>query len=175
MMAYLVVSPLSKLAETALRHSPRELVTLMNKGTAMERPAMIAENCHYYLEFNDINEPQDGLVAPTETEIYKLLDIAGNWNRSHPLLINCFLGISRSTAAAFLMACALQPQKSEADIAKLLRQNSATATPNKLMVALADEILGRGGRMSAAIADIGRGAEAFEGTPFILPIENQAG
>ena len=170
-MAYLVVSPLSKLAETAIRYQPRELITLMNKGTPMERPAMIAENRHYFLEFNDINEPQKGLIAPSETEIYKLLDIAKHWNRSYPLLINCYMGISRSTAAAFVIACALEQKKSEAAIARLLRENSPTATPNKLMVELADKILDRGGRMSSAIAEIGRGAEAFEGTPFILPVE----
>ncbi|CAM1641682.1 tyrosine phosphatase family protein [Bartonella apis] len=170
-MAYLIVSPLSKLTETAIRYQPRELITLMNKGTPMECPAMIAENRHYFLEFNDINEPQEGLIAPSETEIYKLLDIAKHWNRSYPLLINCYMGISRSTAAAFVIACALQPQKSEASIARLLRENSPTATPNKLMVELADKILDRGGRMSSAIAEIGRGAEAFEGTPFILPVE----
>lgn len=170
-MAYLVVSPLSKLAETAIRYQPRELITLMNKGTPMERPAMIAENRHYFLEFNDINEPQEGLIAPSETEIYKLLDIAKNWNRSYPLLINCYMGISRSTAAAFVIACALEQKKTEAAIARLLRKNSPTATPNKLMVELADKILDRGGRMSSAIFDIGRGAEAFEGTPFILPVE----
>ena len=170
-MAYLVVSPLSKLAETAIRYQPRELITLMNKGTPMECPAMIAENRHYFLEFNDINEPQEGLIAPSETEIYKLLDIAKHWNRSYPLLINCYMGISRSTAAAFVIACALEQKKSEAAIARLLRKNSPTATPNKLMVELADKILDRGGRMSSAIAEIGRGAEAFEGTPFILPVE----
>ena len=170
-MAYLVVSPLSKLAETAIRYRPRELITLMNKGTPMECPAMIAENRHYFLEFNDINEPQEGLIAPSETEIYKLLEIAKNWNRSYPLLINCYMGISRSTAAAFVIACALEQKKTEAAIARLLRKNSPTATPNKLMVELADKILDRGGRMSSAIFDIGRGAEAFEGTPFILPVE----
>ncbi|CAM1628952.1 unnamed protein product [Bartonella apis] len=170
-MAYLVVSPLSKLAETAIRYQPRELITLMNKGTPMECPAMIAENRHYFLEFNDINEPQEGLIAPSETEIYKLLDIAKHWNRSYPLLINCYMGISRSTAAAFVIACALEQKKSETAIARLLRENSPTATPNKLMVELADKILDRGGRMSSAIAEIGRGAEAFEGTPFILPVE----
>lgn len=170
-MAYLIVSPLSKLAETAIRYQPRELITLMNKGTPMECPAMIAENRHYFLEFNDINEPQEGLIAPSETEIYKLLDIAKHWNRSYPLLINCYMGISRSTAAAFVIACALEQKKSEAAIARLLRENSPTATPNKLMVELADKILDRGGRMSSAIAEIGRGAEAFEGTPFILPVE----
>lgn len=171
-MAYLIVTPLSKLANTAANHQPKELITLMNQGTVMERPSMIGESNHYYLGFNDIDEPREGLIAPTADEIFKILDIAKNWDRAHPLLINCYLGISRSTATAFLIACALQPQKNENDLAQLLRQKAPTATPNKLMIALADQILNRDGRMKRAIAKIGRGADAFEGTPFILPIDD---
>jgi predicted protein tyrosine phosphatase len=33
---------------------------------------------------------------------------------------------------------------------------------------LADDVLGREGRMVKAIGKIGRGADAFEGTPFVL-------
>jgi predicted protein tyrosine phosphatase len=35
-----------------------------------------------------------------------------------------------------------------------------------MMVSFADELLGRSGRMSEAVASIGRGADAFEGAPF---------
>jgi predicted protein tyrosine phosphatase len=38
------------------------------------------------------------------------------------------------------------------------------------VVSLADAALGRGGRMSAAIAEIGRGADTFEGALFELPL-----
>jgi predicted protein tyrosine phosphatase len=37
-------------------------------------------------------------------------------------------------------------------------------------VAIADDILGRNGRMVTAIAGIGRGEDAFEGTPFSLAL-----
>ena len=37
-----------------------------------------------------------------------------------------------------------------------------------MLIKLADEALGRDGRMRRAIADIGRGADAFEGAPFRL-------
>jgi predicted protein tyrosine phosphatase len=36
---------------------------------------------------------------------------------------------------------------------------------------VADTLLGRNGRMIAAIKGIGRGADAFEGTPFALEID----
>ena len=45
------------------------------------------------------------------------------------------------------------------------------ATPNARLVAVADDLLGRGGRMSAAIARIGRGAEVtWENAPFELAL-----
>jgi predicted protein tyrosine phosphatase len=37
------------------------------------------------------------------------------------------------------------------------------------LIAAADDLLKRRGRMIAAIQSIGRGADAFEGTPFHFP------
>lgn len=87
-----------------------------------------------------------------------------------PLVFHCWAGISRSTAAAYIAACALAPERDEANLALALRQASPSATPNARFVALADDILGRRGRMVDAIRGIGRGAEAMEGTPFMLQL-----
>lgn len=85
-------------------------------------------------------------------------------------MIHCFAGISRSTAAAFISACALAPQANEGAIARSLRAAAPSATPNARLVALADELLGREGRMIEAVRAIGRGADAFEGQPFTLDV-----
>ena len=86
------------------------------------------------------------------------------------MLIHCFAGVSRSTAAAYIAACALKPKRDEFAIARALRAASPTASPNTRLVALADDKLGRRGRMSEAIADIGRGDDCFEGAPFTLEL-----
>jgi predicted protein tyrosine phosphatase len=52
-----------------------------------------------------------------------------------------------------------------------LRSASPTATPNARIVSLADRLLGRDGRMVAAIETIGRGVLATEGTPFRLDVD----
>ena len=52
-----------------------------------------------------------------------------------------------------------------------MRAASPTASPNPRLVALADDALGRRGRMNEAIAEIGRGEECFEGTPFTLELK----
>jgi predicted protein tyrosine phosphatase len=100
-----------------------------------------------------------------------ILDFAGNWDRSRPLVINCYAGISRSTASAYIIAAALSPKRDEAELANTLRAVSPSATPNPRLIALADQVLGRDGRMIEAIKAIGRGADAFEGTPFALRID----
>ncbi len=56
-------------------------------------------------------------------------------------------------------------------IAQALRRASPTATPNIRIVSLADRLLGRDGRMVAAIETIGRGCLAEEAAPFRLDLE----
>ena len=56
--------------------------------------------------------------------------------------------------------------------AQHIRDRSPTATPNARLVAIADEMLGRKGRMTAAIARIGRGIDVvnWDGVPFRLDL-----
>ena len=70
-----------------------------------------------------------------------LVKFARDWDRKAPLLIHCWAGISRSTAAAFITLCALNPDIEELELARALRRASPTAYPNRLLVALADEAL----------------------------------
>ena len=169
-MPHIVVSPLSRLAESATRFGARDMVTLINIGTPVMRPLEIAEDRHLFLGFNDIIEPMEGMTLPAADHIESLLAFGKRWDRQAPLLIHCFAGISRSTAGAYITALSLNPALDEAALAQALRRNAPSATPNTRLIALADDILGRRGRMVDAINAIGRGEEAFEGTPFILPL-----
>jgi predicted protein tyrosine phosphatase len=85
--------------------------------------------------------------------------------------VHCYAGISRSTAGAFVTACALNPQRDESAIARALRDASPTAMPNIRIVSLADTMLGRDGRMIAAIRAIGLGTAAYASEPFRLDLE----
>ena len=164
------VCSLARIDETVAATGARSLVTLLNPGTPVARPAAIAAERHLYIGVADIIEAQLGHVLPAEAHVHALLDFAGAWDRAEPLLIHCYAGVSRSTAAAFIAACALRPERDESEIARALRAASPTATPNARLIALADAALGRGGRMNDAVAAIGRGAECFEGEPFALEL-----
>lgn len=169
-MTYLVVSSLADLPATVAEHGALDLVTLINANTVVERPAGITAARHLFLGMNDIVAELEGMTAPGETHLDDLLAFGRRWDRQKPLAVHCWAGISRSTAAAYILAIAINPALDEAALANELRRRAPSATPNARLVALADARLGRGGRMAAAIAAIGRGADAFSGTPFVLPL-----
>lgn len=165
------VCPLSQVDTTVTSTQADRLVSLLAPGTAMIRPSVILEQNHLWLSLHDIAEPQEGMTLPGEAHMRTLLDFAQSWNRAKPLVINCYAGISRSTASAYIIAAALAPSRDEGELAQALRRASPSATPNPRLVALADAMLGRQGRMVEAIRSIGRGADAFEGIPFALDID----
>ena len=149
---------------------PSHVLTLIGPETEQPVCAGIAPGRHRVLRVNDIVMRTPGLVAPDVQTVQSILDFAEDWDRAAPMLIHCLAGISRSTAAAYVLACARTAPGREAEIAAQLRDRSPSATPNILMVALADDVLERDGAMVAAIKRLGRGAEAFEGEPFELEI-----
>lgn len=121
------------------------------------------------LSFHDINEPRPGLVAPDAELVQSIIDF-GRGKQKYPMVVNCWAGISRSSAAVYVIVCDRNPGL-EREIAKELRRRAPAVTPNRLMVSIADDLLCRGGRMSDAIALIGRGADAFEGDPYRIPLK----
>lgn len=164
------VCSLSRLHQTVKETGARHVVTLLKDVELVQRPGGISSRNHLILGMDDINGPIEGYVAPADEHVARLIDFVRNWDRAAPMVMHCYAGISRSTAGAYVAACALNPQRDELTIAHALRRASPTATPNLRIVWLADRALGRDGRMTAAIEQIGRGVMAFEGDPFHLEV-----
>lgn len=164
----IVVSPLHEMDHAVARWSPSHVVSLLSP--AMEHPRLPASIAHLRLTFHDIAEPRTGLTAPTESDIGALLAFAKTSSVTRPLLIHCWAGVSRSPAAAYIVACSRTPPGEEQVLADELRRAAPFATPNRRVIALADDLLSRHGAMSDAIQRIGRGAEAFSGSTFTLDI-----
>jgi predicted protein tyrosine phosphatase len=164
------VCSLDRIGATVEATGARSLVTLLNHGTPLTRPAAIAPERHLFLAMSDILTTMDGHILPGEPHVAALLGFVAAWDRAAPLLIHCYAGVSRSTAAAFIAACALSPGRDEAEIAQAIRAASPTATPNARLVAVGDAMLGRAGRMSRAVEAIGRGEFCETGAPFALEV-----
>ncbi len=165
------VCSLARLHETVEDTGARHVVSLIGDEARIERPSAIEAENHLWLRLHDISAPLDGYIVPAEEHVADLLNFVRRWDRRAPLVVHCYMGISRSTASAFASVCALASHRDEASIAQALRRASPTATPNMRIVALADRLLGRDGRMIAAIETIGRGVMAAEGEPFRLELE----
>ena len=118
--------------------------------------------------FHDISEPKDGLIAVTRSDISRLIQVAKSWDRQDSLICQCWMGVSRSTAAALIVWAAIEPGRPPEEMAVMLRQEAPFATPNPLMIVYADELLSLGGRLVTAVQNIGRGAETDFGSPFML-------
>jgi predicted protein tyrosine phosphatase len=71
--------------------------------------------------------------------------------REAHLLIHCHAGISRSTAAMTALLMQADPEETEERIFERLVAIRPKAWPNSLMIGFADDLLGRGGRLAAAL------------------------
>jgi len=154
----LLIAPACEARRICREVRPSHLVRLVSPDRADDMTGVAADEI-LTLFVHDIVEPAPGRIAPGPAMIRTLLDFGRTWNGERPLVVQCWAGVSRSTAAAFIVACEKRPDVREIDLAAALRRAAPQATPNSLMVAHADALLARAGRMSAAVAQIGRGAE----------------
>ncbi len=149
------------------------LVSIINQDMMPKTPTDIAPEQHLKLAFNDISVATSGFVNADENHIITLIDFLNNWQKNapnSPILFHCWAGVSRSTAGAFIAANIVRGAGAEQELAKNLRQAAPFASPNKLVISLADQYLKRQGNMVKAINQIGRGSYTYGGMPFKLPI-----
>jgi predicted protein tyrosine phosphatase len=152
--AMIHVCSLARLHEIVEDTGARHVVSLIGDEGNVVRPQSVAADNHLWLRLHDISAPLDGYIMPGEEHVADLIRF-----------------VRRSTASAYASVCALNPQRDELGIAQALRRASPTATPNIRIVSLADKLLGRDGRMVAAVETIGRGCLAEEAAPFRLDLE----
>ncbi len=165
------VCSLAALPATVKATGASHVLTVMANVAQVQRPESVLAANHLKVQMDDITEQLEGFVVPTETHIELVLNFVRGWDRQAPLVVHCYAGISRSTASAFAAVCALNPHRDEIAIARQIRSASAIASPNRLIVSLADKALGRDGRMLRALDEIGPGSMTTEGRPFRLDLE----
>jgi len=101
--------------------------------------------------FHDAIEPEPDVILPEKRDVEAILAFAreAGDDLGH-LLIHCHAGISRSTAAMLMILAQAHAEEDERAVAQRLTRIRPQAWPNARMVGLADECLGRGGRLLAA-------------------------
>ncbi len=171
-MTGIIVCPLPSIAEIAVRHGAREMVSLIAEKQDFHRPGVIAADRHLKLAMNDIGFAGTGdLIAPSEQHVERLIGFVREWDQSAPIIIHCWMGVSRSPAAAAIAVLSLHPEEDDFELAARLRKVAPHATPNTRLIEIGDTMLGRGGRLVKAIKGIGRGAETNGRASFTLPLK----
>jgi predicted protein tyrosine phosphatase len=101
------------------------------------------------LLFGDTLDEESGA---TQADIKSLVTLAQDLRSARgKVLIHCEAGVSRSAAAALILyACWLGPGLEGEAMRRVLAQRPV-AIPNRRMVAIADHLLERGGRLLAAL------------------------
>ncbi|HLY07231.1 MAG TPA: protein-tyrosine phosphatase family protein [Rhizomicrobium sp.] len=169
-MSLILVTSLSAVEKTIAEYRPSHMITLLSPEYMIDTPRQIAAERHLRLAVNDVLEVWAGDSPPNETHVARLIEFGRTWDSEAPMLVHCLAGISRSMAAAYTLLCDRAPSGRELDIARELRARAAHACPNALIVALADQVLGREGRMVRAVATMGRGEIVVEGGCVELPL-----
>ena len=165
------VCSLAALPETVRATGASHILTVMANVDQVQRPESVHPVNHLKVQVDDITEQMDGFVVPSDSHIEQVLNFVRGWDRDAPLVVHCYAGISRSTASAFAAVCALNPHRDEIAIARQIRAASPIASPNRLIVSLADKALGREGRMLRALDEMGPGSMLVEGRPFRVDLD----
>ena len=129
---------------------PSHLVSLLTPDELPDTPQGLPPERHLRIGVSDIVEPLPGHILPDEGHIEALIAFADGWQRTTPLLVHCYAGVSRSMAAALILL-ALEAKGREAEVVALLADVAPHAWPNPRMIQIADRLLGRRGRLSAAV------------------------
>jgi len=105
-----------------------------------------------FMNFEDVNRDTDS-GAPTRDHVQRILDFTKNVNDG-VIVVNCFAGVSRSTAAAF--AILFQHHRCIETSVEMLLDVRPQACPNPLISKFADDILGCNGRLFEAAETIAK-------------------
>jgi predicted protein tyrosine phosphatase len=150
---------LDELADELESLRPSHVISILDPGDDQDDPLVFDETIRVLsLRFFDVHA-KGGMVGtmlsagdreeyPCVDHAHAIIAFGREIPRGSRVLIHCWAGVSRSTAAAYVLACMhLSPEEAMSLILNL----RPGAMPNRLLVRFSDKILGFEGRMVAAI------------------------
>ena len=149
----LIVSSLANAADAYARLKPGRVISLLSEDEVVPSFPGLPDDRH--LKLYVARESCAASIADAaKSRAREIIDFARMWDGEGDILIHCHRGVSRSTAAAFIILCMREPETSEVTLLRRLRCAAPHADPCPLFVSYADEILGRDGRMAEALDDL---------------------
>lgn len=147
---------ISSLAQ-ARKHKRRydAVITLEDPGCRLpDRLRFSAQPmpAHLVLQFEDVDDDSLGIRVATRQQVSDALAFA-QVQKAGSLLVHCYHGVGRSAGMGLAILASRLGNGSEAKALAQLLEIRPEATPNLVVVKLADEILGRDGALVSAVAE----------------------
>lgn len=141
-----------RLVHDLTHFAPTHIVSLIDPDLEDHRkPVFPSDAAIIQRPFWDVDSPR--AQAADATTIAALLAFLAEWRAAEAsrLLVHCHMGVSRSTATAYLaLALAAGPGREAAAFDRLLAVTTKP-WPNPLVIRLADDALGRNGALLAPL------------------------
>ena len=154
----------------ALELGATHILSLLGIEGVPQTPDGIDPARHLHIEVDDVPASFAGDIAPTMEHVTEFLDFARAWDRRGAMIVHCYAGVSRSTAAALSILCQYNPGR-EMEAAQALRRAAPHAKPNRRIIAIADRLLESDNRLVEAVDAIGQGSYEGGPTPLVeLPL-----
>lgn len=165
----LIVSSLDGACRAFAEHHPARVISLLAGDE--QTPCFEGLGADRHLKLCVDNESSGEAISATgRRRAEAIVRFLSSWDGEGDILIHCNRGVSRSTAAAFVVMCMRAPDADERTLASLLRKAAPYADPCPMLIAHADEILGRDGRMIEAIEDLPPPRTAIAAPVVTLPL-----
>lgn len=145
------------------------LLSLEDPEVVQETPAWFNGE-HRHLTFHDVESTAEAkllfAVAPTRAQVAEILKFGEHCRQASAaqpvhLLVHCFAGISRSTAAAYVVAAQTLGAGHADDALRLIQTIRREAFPNRLIVQYADHLLHRAGELLRPLESLRQGYGAL--------------
>lgn len=149
----IIISSLAGASEAFRDHKPQRVISLLSEEEQAPHFAGLDPERHLLL-YVDRESCCETISRAAHERAREIIDFVRRWDGDGDLLIHCNRGVSRSTAAAYIVLCMKAPQEQESALMKRLRAAAPHADPCPLLIDYADEILGREGRMTDALDEL---------------------
>src|SRR4051812_40447020 len=99
-MSRIFITPLSALPDAMAEHGPSHIISLLSSGYMIDTPNGFPAERHLRLSMHDIVD--EGMPeSPAQEHVARLIEFGRGWDGSAPMIVHCWAGISRSTAATY--------------------------------------------------------------------------
>ena len=146
----IIVCSLKDLVAVCESIHPSHVISVIDPGYVPKTPNGI--NNHLKLGFDDIveirsdnhifrqNIDQIDQILPNSQHINSIVNFTNLWDKSKPIVIHCWCGVSRSMATATYLMCKENILQIDQNI-RYMRSIAPRANPNKLMIKLFEKSL----------------------------------